>query len=206
MSADREHWESAWSDRAPTEVGWYQAEAACSLELITELAPTMSTPIIDIGSGASVLVASLLDAGARDLTVIDISARALDHARRRLGSKAADVTWIEDDVLRHHFERRFGVWHDRAMFHFLREPPDRARYTESARSAVVDGGHLVIATFTPDAPPTCSGLPVERYDPDRLAEAFADAFEPVRFVTEEHRTPGGVDQQYVYGVFRRSSP
>lgn len=203
MPAAGEHWEAVWSDRAPTEVSWYQADVGRSLELITELAPARTTPIVDIGGGASILVDALLDAGYRDVTVLDISASALEHARRRIGARADEVTWVEADVLEHRFGEPFGIWHDRAAFHFLVDASDRTRYAATAHAGVEPDGYLIVATFGPDAPPTCSGLPVERYDAPRLTEVFGDGFEPVHFAANDHVTPAGTIQPYTYGVLRR---
>jgi len=203
MRAGREHWEGIWRERTPTEVSWYQAEARRSCELISELAPSETSPIVDVGGGASTLVESLLDAGYRDLTVLDVSASALEHSRRKLGPRAADVTWIAADVLEHRFTTRFGLWHDRAAFHFLVDPADRARYAAAAHAALEPDGYLVVATFGLEAPPACSGLPVERYDAPRLTDAFGDGFEPVRFVADDHETPAGTIQPFTYGVLRR---
>lgn len=202
--ASREHWEAVYRDRGPDQVSWHQENPARSFELVVGLTDTLAAPLIDVGGGASRLVDCLVDHGYRDITVLDLSGSALAYARDRLGSKADSVTWIEADVTAHRFSSSFDVWHDRAVFHFLTNPVDRARYLSALESAVRPGGHVIIATFGVDGPERCSGLPVERYAPDRLADTLGSRYVPVRFEEEEHHTPAGVAQHFLYGVFRRT--
>lgn len=197
------HWERVWSARQPQEVSWYQPVAARSLALLTELAPPPCS-VVDVGSGASTLIGGLLDAGYTDVTVLDISDRALAQARAQLGGRAGAVRWVVADATSHRFGRSFDAWHDRAVFHFLVDDDARDRYLTGLRTAVRPGGHLILATFAADGPEQCSGLPVRRYGPDELAAAVADGFEPVRFEREEHPTPAGGTQSFVYGAFRRA--
>jgi SAM-dependent methyltransferase len=155
--------------------------------------------VIDVGGGASTLVDDLLDAGYRDLTVLDLSAAALRAARGRLGERADLVDWIEGDVTEVELpEARFDVWHDRAVFHFLTEEDQRARYVEAARRSVRPGGHVIVAAFGPGGPARCSGLPVVRYSPDRLHDEFGSPFALVEHASETHRTPWGSAQEFIY--------
>lgn len=198
-----DHWRAVYVERDPTTVSWYQENPARSLILIEATGVDDAAPIIDVGGGSSRLVDRLLDIGFQDVTVIDLAEQALRNARERLGDRAGAVTWIVADVLTHAFERPYEVWHDRAAFHFLTDPAERARYAEQAGAAVLPGGHLVIAGFGLDGPERCSGLPVQRHDTDSLTSCFAAAFEPVEFQEEAHHTPGGDIQHYLYGRFRR---
>ncbi|HKJ87557.1 MAG TPA: class I SAM-dependent methyltransferase, partial [Gammaproteobacteria bacterium] len=161
----KQHWEDVYSRRSPEEVSWYQDRPDLSLKLMGEADISLDTPILDAGGGASNLVDHLLDGGYTDVTVLDLSATALEHARRRLGERAARVSWIEGDVTAFRPERAYGLWHDRAVFHFLTDPSDRAAYGEVLHRALPVGGRAVIATFGPDGPEKCSGLPVVRYSP-----------------------------------------
>lgn len=203
MTDNRDHWRAVYADRDPSTVSWHQRNPARSLILIEETGIADSAPIIDVGGGAGRLADRLLDLGFEDVTVLDIAEPALQAARDRLGDRAAQVTWIEADVLTHRFEREFAVWHDRATFHFLTDPDDRARYAEQADAALQDGGHLIVAGFALDGPERCSGLAVQRHDAESLAACFASAFQPVGFQEEAHRTPTGATQHFIYGRFRR---
>jgi ubiquinone/menaquinone biosynthesis C-methylase UbiE len=195
----KSHWEHVYGSKPSDSVSWYQPHALRSLELIRRVALDLGASILDVGGGASTLVDDLLDAGMRRMSVLDISAAALQVARRRLGPRAAAVQWIEGDITSVELApASVDVWHDRAVFHFLTEPEDRAAYVRQVRRAVRPGGHVIVAAFSPDGPPKCSGLPVVRYAPDALHAQFGDAFELVRHEVEDHRTPAGAVQHFVY--------
>jgi SAM-dependent methyltransferase len=205
MFETKAHWEGVYGKRPVTEVSWYQEHSDVSLGLIGRTGVGKDGAIIDVGGGASTLVDDLLAAGYRDVTVLDISAAALRAAEARLGERAGAVRWVEADITEVELPgRRFDVWHDRAVFHFLTGADDRARYVERARHAVKHGGHVIVATFGPDGPLRCSGLPVVRYSPDRLHDEFGAAFAPVEHTSESHRTPFGTVQQFIYCYCRRA--
>jgi trans-aconitate methyltransferase len=204
VTSAEQHWEAVWRDRAPEEMSWFQDAPTRSLEFIRAAAPEPEAPIVDVGGGASRLVDRLLAAGYRDLTVLDISAAALDAAQRRLGADATRVEWVRDDVLTHRFDRRFRVWHDRAVFHFLVDPDDRRRYVERLLEAVAPGGDVIIATFGPQGPTHCSGLPVQRYDRAAITAALGPDFAVCSYTEEVHHTPGDAAQQFSYTHLRRN--
>lgn len=198
------HWEQVYRTKAPTSVSWFQPEAALSAQLIQQVAPDRTTPIIDVGAGASVLVDHLLDAGFLDLTVTDIAGAALDLSRERLGRRAAGVQWLEGDILQVPFApARFNVWHDRAVFHFLTDPSDRATYRSQVERALAPGGYLLLATFADDGPQRCSGLDVVRYSPELLLAEFGEEFRAVEAHREEHHTPAGSVQHFTYLLCQR---
>jgi len=203
----RRHWQRVWTSRLPHDVSWFEPDAATSLDLILGAARPPGAAIIDVGGGASVLVDGLLAAGFRDVTVLDVSAAALAVSQARLGREAAGVHWIAADVLTGDLApRRFDLWHDRAVFHFLTEPHDRARYVDVLADALRPGGHAVMATFASDGPERCSGLPVARYDATGLADALGPTFQLVRHQRAVHATPGGATQAFLYAVLRRRDP
>jgi SAM-dependent methyltransferase len=193
------HWEGVYRTRRTDEVSWFTPHLDMSMALSRSTCAGAGAPIIDVGGGASTLVDDLLAAGYRDVTVLDLSAAALEVARRRVGPRASDVTWLAHDVTRAQLPRsHFSVWHDRAVFHFLVDSIDRERYIAQVRRAVAPGGHVVVATFGPQGPQRCSGLPTARYDAHTLHAVFGDEFEMVDRRQEEHRTPAGTQQQFVY--------
>jgi SAM-dependent methyltransferase len=184
-------------------VSWFQAEPEISLELIRNATKDTSGRIIDVGGGASRLVDVLLDSGYSKIFVLDVSRTALSIARERLGGRAQIVEWLCGDVRSFTPPHTFDVWHDRAVFHFLRDQADRSGYRGTLGRAVPPGGHAVLATFGPEGPERCSGLPVVRYDAASLSAELGEMWELVETREETHHTPSGVDQQFVYGRFRR---
>jgi SAM-dependent methyltransferase len=200
------HWEHVYGSQFSTRVSWYQPHALRSLDMIRRVSPPPDGAIIDVGGGASTLVDDLLDTGYHDLTVLDISASALAQARARLGARADKVRWIEADILDAPLPKAgYSVWHDRAVFHFLTAPADRARYVAQVRGAVRSGGFVVVATFADDGPTRCSGLEVERYSPDALHAEFGAPFRLVTSEREDHLSPGGARQAFVYCLWRVDS-
>ena len=197
------HWERVYQTKSPTAVSWYQPEARLSLDLIGRVAPDLTTPIIDVGGGASTLVDGLLNAGYHDLTVLDLAGSALAAAESRLGASANRVRWIEGNVLTAPLPaNHYGVWHDRAVFHFLTDPADRARYVEQCHRAVRARGHVIVASFAPDGPQRCSGLDVVRYTPGSMHAEFGDRFTLQDSAREQHETPSGTIQSFVYCLCR----
>ena len=198
-----EHWEALYSSRPETGFSWYQREATTSLEYIAAVTIDRSAPVIDVGGGASLLVDALIARGYSDLTVLDLSDSALRKSRDRLGSPASHVTWIAADITRWQPTRRFRVWHDRAAFHFLTAPDLQDAYVATLRAATLPGATVIIATFALDGPDKCSGLPVQRYSPDTLAERIGVPFVLSTSRQEDHTTPGGAVQRFSYAVLKR---
>ena len=198
------HWDSVYETRGARGVSWHQADPAISLELLETLRVPPDAAVIDVGGGASSLTRSLLDRGFTDLSVLDVSSVALAEARKTL-SDGAQVSWIHADVLAWRPERRFDVWHDRAVSHFLIDPRDRENYLQTLLAGIKPGGAVVIATFAADGPQVCSGLPVVRYSAAELAQALGTTFECLETRREEHTTPAGVVQPFTWvaGRIRR---
>ena len=195
------HWEGVWGKDRLQEVSWFQTGSTLSLELTTRVTDPGSS-ILDVGGGASRLAEGLLEAGYDDITVLDLAEGAVDAGRDRLGDRARDVDWIVADVTTWTPERSFDLWHDRAVLHFLVAEADRDRYVGALDRATVPGGHAIIATFGPDGPEYCSGLPVRRHSRDDQCATMA-GFEALDFVEETHVTPKGAEQSFLYGLFRK---
>lgn len=200
----KSHWENIYKTKASTQVSWYQEHLQISLRLIEQTGIEKTARIIDIGGGASTLVDDLLKRGFKQITVIDISSAAIDAARKRPGSLADDVTWIEADItkvaLPHHY---YDLWHDRAVFHFLTSAEERQRYVETVKQSLKPRGHVIISTFAPDGPPKCSGLDVVRYSPKSLHDEFGNEFELIESASEAHVTPSGTKQKFIYCYLRK---
>lgn len=207
MQDDRKkHWDSVYRDKSPLQVSWYQVAPTLSYALIQASDVDRDAPLIDIGGGASTLVDRLLDGGYSAISILDISAQAMEHARQRLGERARHVRWIEADITRFETTQTYNLWHDRAVFHFLTEADDRARYRAALERMLVPGGQLIIGTFAPGGPESCSGLSVMHYDTGRMQAEFGAAFELLEMRTETHHTPSGNDQLFnFFHWLRRNS-
>lgn len=199
----REHWNRVYRDKPADRVSWYQQQPAASLELIAASGVGRDAGIIDVGGGASVLVDALLDQGYTGLAVLDVAHSALEAVRARLGDRAALVEWFEADVTRFEPTRRYALWHDRAVFHFLTDAGERAAYVRTLGKALQPGGTVIIATFAPDGPPKCSGLDVVRYDGRSLAAELGASYKLRESRREAHVTPGGMTQPFCYFRFER---
>jgi SAM-dependent methyltransferase len=198
------HWEQIYGRTSDDAFSWFQGDPARSLRLIQEAVADPAARVMDIGAGTSPLVNRLLDAGFTRVSVLEISPSAVERARQRVGPRASEVRWVVGDVTRVEDLGTVEAWHDRAVFHFLTDADDRARYLALAREAIVPGGAMILATFAPEAPPRCSGLDVRRYDANALAREVGPGFVLERTEPEVHVTPSGDRQPFTYAVFRRT--
>lgn len=190
-------WDATYKRRGAAGVSWYQAEPAVSLELIEATGVPHNAAIIDVGGGGSNLVDHLVGRGFTDISVLDISAVALAETRARLDT-VESVQWIHQDLLAFEPSRPYGLWHDRAVFHFLVAESDRDAYRDILLSSLAPAGLAVIGTFAADGPESCSGLPVARYSETDLVAALGARFTPVAHRREEHRTPSGSIQPFTW--------
>ena len=197
----KDHWERVYQKHSPTEVGWYQAYPERSLKLIHNTGAGTDSSIIDVGGGTSTVSKHLLDQGYKKLAVLDVSGTSIEKAKSLLGEKSSEINWIEADVTRYSFMEKYDIWHDRAVFHFLTKTEDREGYINSLNQALKLNGHLIIATFSLDAPPKCSGLSVVRYSPETLQSELGDNFILAEALVEDHLTPSGVKQKFIFCRF-----
>ena len=202
----KDHWENIYAEKNPAEISWYQSHPQHSLSLIGDTGIGTAARIIDVGGGASTLVDHLLMDGYRNITVLDIARTAIERARDRLGDLSQQVTWIENDVTDFSPGQKFDIWHDRAVFHFLTLERDRECYLEALHKTLKPGGQVIIATFSDSGPSQCSGLDVVRYSPATLSRVLGSQLRLVETLTEDHHTPNGGLQQFVYCRFCRSCP
>ena len=203
--SNESHWQQFHDSKAEDQCSWFQAKPETSLQLIQDAGLPPSARIIDVGGGASRLIDNLLDAGYSQLGVLDIAEGGMAKARGRLGAIADGVQWVVADVTRYEPETPWDLWHDRAVFHFLVDAADRKRYRQVLEGAVAPDGHVIIATFGPNGPERCSGLPVVRYGAEELSAELGSAFALRKSVIEDHRTPSGAVQQFSYCWFERGS-
>jgi SAM-dependent methyltransferase len=194
------HWDGRYQTIGADQVSWFAPEPTVARELLDELDVTTDATVVDVGGGASLLVDRLIDRGHTDITVVDISQQALDVSARRVGP--GRTAWVRTDVLDWVPNRRFDLWHDRAVFHFLMEPSQRSRYVDLLRRSVEPGALVIIATFAPDGPEMCSGLPVRRYDAKGILDELGHGFELATHRREDHVTPAGAVQHFNWTVLR----
>lgn len=199
------HWQNVYQTKGERDVSWFQEIPTISLDLIRASGVATDASIIDIGGGASRLADALVAEGYHSVTVLDVSEKALTTSRNRLGPRAEQVTWIVADITAWRPDKSYDFWHDRAAFHFLTEPGDRAAYAECVRKAVRPGGHVVIGTFAPEGPERCSGLPVIRHDAGSIGEVLGPSFKLIESRRHDHLTPGGTKQRFQFSRFQRQA-
>lgn len=197
-----EHWNRVYAEKDPSRVSWFQPRPGPSLRALDRFGAKPTFSLIDVGGGASALVDALLVRGWRDVTVLDIASSALDRTKARLGDAADCIAWEVADVTRWVPTRQYDVWHDRAVFHFLVQPEQRAAYRKAMTEGLAPGGLVVVATFALDGPERCSGLQVERYDAVKLAKELGPSLELIEAWREEHVTPWGATQAFTWCAFR----
>lgn len=205
MTDTARHWDDAYA-RGEGNLSWYESVPTSSLRMLDAAGIDVSAAVVDVGGGTSRLVDELVARGHVRMTVLDVSSVAIEHAQRRLCERAERVEWVVADIRTWQPEHRYQVWHDRAVFHFLTDPADRAAYRDTLHRATAPGSVVVIATFASDGPAQCSGLVVARYDPTGISAALGPDWELVDSMHEEHRTPRGVTQPFTWAILRRMRP
>lgn len=197
----KNHWETVYETKNPNEVSWTQEIPKTSLDFIKSFDLTKKSKIIDIGGGDSKLVDFLIEEGFENITVLDISAKAIEKAKARLGVNAEKVNWIVSDITEFETNETFEVWHDRATFHFLTSEEQIQKYMETARKSV--SGYLTVGTFSENGPKKCSGLDIKQYNEETLTAEMENGFEKIKCVTEDHTTPFETKQNFIFCSFKR---
>lgn len=195
----KSHWENVYQTKEVDQVSWYRDHLDNSLQMILNTKVSKDAAVIDVGGGSSTLIDDLLEHSFADVSVLDISAAALEKSKERLGQKAQQIEWIEADITEVTLpENHYDVWHDRAVFHFLTDENDRRKYVELVKKSLKVGGHIIVASFGLNGPQKCSGLDVVQYSPDSMHDEFGKSFELVKSISEKHETPFKTTQEFVY--------
>ncbi|REC77185.1 SAM-dependent methyltransferase [Chryseobacterium elymi] len=202
IDTNKEHWENVYATKNPDQVSWTQKKPQTSLDFIHSSGLGKGASIIDIGGGDSNLVDYLLEEGYENITVLDISAQALEKARKRLGEKADKITWIASDITAFEPQETYDIWHDRATFHFLTTPQQISQYIKIAGKSVT--GFMILGTFSTNGPAKCSGLDIQQYDAESLPAKFEADFEKIKCLTENHITPFGTVQNFVFCSLKKT--
>lgn len=199
----KQHWEKVFETKTDSEKSWFQPYPETSVQFIKELNIPKEAAIIDVGGGDSYLVDALVQDGYKDITVLDISAKALQNAQKRLGKNAGKIKWIESDVLHFHPSQKYDCWHDRAVFHFVTDSQEISNYKDQIADAVKEEGKLIVGTFSEKGPEKCSGLPVHRYSQQQLADTLSGNFRKIKCIEEIHETPFKTTQSFTFCSFQK---
>ena len=197
----KEHWENIYSTKGMREVSWFQETPQTSLDLIKKLNLKNDAKIIDVGGGDGFFVDELLKLGYTNITVLDVSKNAINRAKERLGEDSNKVKWIVSDITEFVPTEKYDVWHDRAVFHFLTEKKDIAKYKSLVNKSINE--YFVLATFSDEGPSKCSGLEICKYSELDLQKQFEEAFNVVNSFKENHNTPFETTQNFTFSVFQK---
>lgn len=197
----KDHWEKVYETKQPNEVSWTQEKPAISLDFIKETNLGKSAKIIDIGGGDSKLADFLLEEGYENITVLDISSKALERAKKRLGENADKVNWIVSDITEFKPETTYDIWHDRATFHFLTTPEQINTYVEITQKYV--NNYMIIGTFSENGPKKCSGLDITQYSEAAMENRFSNSFKKLKCVIADHTTPFETIQNFIFCIFEK---
>lgn len=203
MGNNKQHWDNVYNVKAEAEVSWFQAYPKKSMEFVDLFDLPLSANIIDIGGGDSHFVDALLDKGYKNIWILDISAAAIERAKKRLGEKAAQVHWVVSDVTEFEPEVSFDFWHDRAAFHFLTTEEKIYHYVSIAENAIKQNGYLILGTFSENGPAKCSGLEIKQYSEASMSARFEIAFDRIKCIQEDHLTPFNTVQNFLFCSFRK---
>jgi trans-aconitate methyltransferase len=199
----KKHWENIYQTKELKDVSWFQPTPETSLDFFKQFNVPTTAKVIDIGGGDSFLVDHLLDLGYQDISVLDISAAAIDRAKQRLGDKAKNVKWIVADAATFKPTEKYDFWHDRAAFHFLTDEHEISNYLETARQNINPTGVLVIGTFSEQGPKKCSGIEIKQYSETTMTDRLKNFFEKIKCITVDHKTPFDTIQNFVFCSFRK---
>ncbi len=199
----KQHWEIIYSTQDEKNFSWFQEYPKTSVEFLLLFHLPLTANIIDIGGGDSHFVDALIELGYQHIYVLDISAKAIDRAKERLGERASKVNWIVADVTTFITDIQFDLWHDRAAFHFLTTKKAIDKYVHKAERSIIPKGFLVLGTFSEDGPEKCSGLEIKQYSEASMSKRFAQHFERIKCVKENHTTPFDTQQNFVFCSFRK---
>lgn len=203
MNDRKQHWENIYNTKKQEDFSWYQKRPETSLNLIRGMNLPKDAAIIDIGGGDTFLVDFLLADGFNNITVLDVSEKALERAKERLGNKAERVKWITADISEEGLQGNYDLWHDRAALHFLRKEEEVQNYLQNLRNSVKEKGFVILGTFSENGPTKCSGLEIRQYSQQELKQLLKDSFAPLKCLSEDHITPGGSAQNFNFCSFRK---
>lgn len=203
MDKRKEHWENIYSTKEKDEVSWFQLVPFTSLDLISKTHSPLDAKIVDIGGGDSFLAEHLLARGYKYISVVDISAKAIERAKANLGPLANAIQWYVSDIVHFESERKFDIWHDRAVFHFLTKDEDIDIYKALVKKSVKQNGYFILGTFSEQGPTKCSGIEIKQYSKESMQALFQDDFTCIQAFNEDHSTPFDTKQNFTFCLFQK---
>ena len=203
MNKMKQHWEEIFQQKTDHQKSWFQPYPSTSIKLIEEINLDKNAAIIDVGGGDSRLIDNLIEKGYTNVTVLDISSNALENAKIRLGDNAKKVKWAISNILNFRSDQQFDLWHDRAAFHFITTDKEIEKYVETSYNIITTGGYLIIGTFSEKGPQKCSGLDIKQYSEDSMSARFEETFEKIICLKEDHITPSGNKQNFLFCIFKK---
>jgi ubiquinone/menaquinone biosynthesis C-methylase UbiE len=203
VSDKKQHWENVYATKNDNEVSWYEENPTISLKLIAGLGLNTATTIIDVGGGNSNLIGELQKEGFSNLSVLDISVKALKRTKAKLGEKSKNINWVVSDILKFKPTQQYEVWHDRAVFHFLTTTEDVGKYVKLVSQSIKQEGYFILATFSKTGPIKCSGLEIKQYSKEELTSLFSETFTLICSFEEVHQTPFNTTQNFIYTLFQK---
>ena len=204
MLNNRDHWENVFATKGEQEVSWFQPYPESSIEFIELFRMPTDANIIDVGGGDSRFVDALIDKGYKNIWLLDISANAIERAKKRLAGKDAGVNYIVCDVIDFKPEVEFDFWHDRAAFHFLTSENAIDRYVSIAEKSIRKDGYLILGTFSEKGPTKCSGLDIKQYNEAGMSSRFEAFFDRIKCIEVEHHTPFNTIQNFLFCSFKKT--
>ena len=203
-SIDRKkHWENIYATKELKDVSWYESTPTTSLNFLKQFEVPKSAKIIEVGGGDSLFVDHLLDLGYQDITVLDISAAALERAKKRLGDRASNVKWIVADAATFIPTEKYDFWHDRAALHFLTKEEEIENYVEAIKEGMTETGVLILGTFSEQGPTKCSGIEIKQYSEKSMTDRLSKYFNKVKCITVDHKTPFDTTQNFIFCSFKK---
>ncbi len=199
----KQHWENIYQNKEMKEFSWYQSKPETSLNFLNDFNLPKTAKIIDVGGGDGFLVDSLLDLGYQDLTVLDISAHAIERAKKRLGDRGKKVKWLISDATNFKPNEKYDFWHDRAVFHFLKDEKDVSSYLKTAKESLNPNAFLLMGTFSEEGPVKCSGIEIKQYTEEALTNLFTDSFKKLNCIRLDHKTPFDTLQNFLFCSFQK---
>lgn len=203
METTKEHWEKVYAYKAENEVSWFQSYPKTSVEFFELFKLPLDANIIDVGGGDSHLVDVFIEKGYKNVYVLDISANAIERAKKRLGDNAGKIHWIVSDIADFRPTVKFDFWHDRAAFHFLTSEEAVNKYVSIAELAIKPEGYLILGTFSENGPTMCSGLEIKQYNETSMSSRFEKSFERIKCIEENHITPFNTIQSFLFCSFKK---
>ncbi|TDQ29920.1 methyltransferase domain-containing protein [Tenacibaculum caenipelagi] len=204
----KKHWDTAYKNNPTEKLGWFEESSKETIELLEKSKVAKDAKILNVGVGSSMLIDELVGKGYTQLIANDLSDKALDDLKARLGEDASEVTFITDDLINPvqlQELQNIDVWNDRAVLHFFLREEEQTAYFNLLKQLVTVDGFVIIAVFALDGAEKCCGLPLQRYNTEMLQKKLGDDFVLVEAFNHTFINPYGNERPYIYTLFQRKN-